>query len=71
MHLPRITLGSLLLVVAALSVGFASLKGNYLWFLGVSLMTIVGLLGAAIGANSDADRSGPYSSGPSSAVPPF
>ncbi len=58
MHPPRFILGRHLLVVAAFSVGFASMKGNHLLFIGLSMMTIIGLLGAAIGADPGASRPG-------------
>ena len=70
MHPPRLTIGSLLLIVAAFSVGLAALKGNHIWVSGMSMLTIFGLLGAALGACSDAGRPGPSSPGPSSAAPP-
>ncbi len=70
MHPPRPTIGSLLLIVAAFGVGLASLKGNHIWIGGMSILTILGLLGAAVGASSDAGRPGPSSPGPPSAVPP-
>ena len=59
MHLPRFTLSRHLFVVAACGVGFASMKGDHLWFIGLSMMTIIGLLGATIGADSDGVRPGP------------
>jgi hypothetical protein len=68
MHLPRFTIGSFALVVAALGVALASLKGNHLWFIGLSMMTIIGLLGAAIGAN-DLGRARPAAQGRSSVFP--
>ncbi len=71
MHPPRLTIGSLLLIVAAFGVGLAALKGDHIWRIGMSMLTIVGLLGAALGACSDAGRSGPSSKGPSPAVPPI
>ena len=62
MHVPRFTLGRHLLIVAAAGVGLASIKGNYLWFSGLSMMTIIALLGTAIGVDPDARR--PKPSGP-------
>jgi hypothetical protein len=66
--MPRLTIGQLLLIVAASCIGLASLNGNHIWFMGLSVMTIVGLLGAALGASSDASR--PSSPGQSSVFPP-
>ena len=57
----RFTIGRLLLIVAAFSVGFSALQGNHVWFLGMSVMTLVGLLGAAIGAGPGPSRPGPSS----------
>ncbi len=71
MHPPRFTIGSLLLIVAAFSIGLAALKGNDHRGIGVSMLTIIGLLGAALGACSNAGRPRPSSPGPSSAVPPI
>ena len=71
MHPPRFTIGQLLLIVAAFSIGLAALKGNDLRGIGVSMLTIIGLLGAALGACSDGGRPAPSSPGPSSAVPPI
>jgi hypothetical protein len=68
MHPPRFTIGQLLLIVTAFSIGLAALKGNDLRGIGLSMLMIVGLLGAALGAGSDAGRPGPSSPGPSSAV---
>jgi len=71
MHPPRFTIGQLLLIVAALSIGLAALKGNDLRGIGLSMLMIIGLLGAALGAWSDAGRPRPSSPGPPSAVPPI
>ena len=65
MHPPRFTIGQLLLIVAAFSTGLAALKGNHLWQSGLTMLTIMGLLLAALGACSDAGRPGPPSAGPS------
>ena len=54
MHPPRLTIGSVLFIVAAFSVGLASLKENDLKGIGLSMLMIIGLLGAAFGACSDA-----------------
>jgi hypothetical protein len=70
MHPPRFTIGQLLLIVAALGIGLAALQGNDLNGIGLSMLMIIGLLGAALGASPDAGRPGPLSSGPSSAAPP-
>jgi hypothetical protein len=59
MQPPRFTIGQLLFIVAAISVGLAALNGNQLWFSGLSMMTTLGLLIAAIGAGPDASRPGP------------
>jgi hypothetical protein len=59
MHPPRFTVGRHLLIVAACGVGLASMQGNHLWFMGLSMMTVIGLLGAAIGAGPEAARPGP------------
>ncbi|SIO57654.1 hypothetical protein SAMN05444166_5455 [Singulisphaera sp. GP187] len=56
MHPPRLTVGQILLVIAACSIGLASLNGNHLWFMGLSMLTIIGLLGMAVGAAPDAGR---------------
>ena len=61
MHPPRFTVGRHLLVIAACGVAFASMKGDHLWFMGLSMMTVIGLLGAAIGAGPEAARRGPSS----------
>ena len=71
MHPPRFTIGQLLLIVAALGIGLAALKGNDLQGIGLSMLMIIGLLGAALGACSDAGRPRPSSPGPPSAVPPL
>jgi hypothetical protein len=54
MHPPRFTIGSLLFIGAAFSTGFAALKENDLKGIGLSMLMIIGLLGAAFGACSDA-----------------
>jgi hypothetical protein len=56
---PQLTVDQLLFVVAALSVGLADLNGNQIWFSGLSMMTSIGLLIAAVGAAPDAGRTGP------------
>ena len=58
MHPPRLTIGSLLFIVAAFSIGLAALKENDLKGIGLSMLMIIGLLGAAFGAcsNAGADR---------------
>jgi hypothetical protein len=71
MHPPRFTIGQLLLIVAALGIGLAALKGNDLGGSGLSLLMIIGLLGAALWECSDAGRPRPSSPGPPSAVPPI
>jgi hypothetical protein len=71
MHPPQFTIGSLLFIVAAFSIGLAALKENDLKGIGLSMLMIIGLLGAALGAGSDAGRPKPSSPGPSSAVPPI
>lgn len=64
MHPPRLTIGRLMLVVAASGVGFASLQGNHVGFMGLSIMAVLGLLGAAIGAGTADGRSMPTSPQP-------
>jgi hypothetical protein len=54
MHPPRFTIGSLLFIVAAFSIGFAALKDNDLKGISLFMLMIIGLLGAAFGACSDA-----------------
>ena len=54
MHPPRLTIGSLLFIVAAFSIGLEALKENDLKGIGLSMLMIIGLLGAAFGACSDA-----------------
>ena len=71
MHPPQFTIGQLLLIVAALSIGLAALKGNDLRGIGLSMLMIIGLLGAALGACSDAGRPRPSSPGPPSVGPPI
>ena len=56
MHPPRFTIGSLLFIVAAFSIGLAALKENDLKGIGLSMLMIIGLLGASLGACSDAGR---------------
>ena len=65
MHPPRFTIGRLLFIIAACSIGLAALKENDLKGIGLSMLMIIGLLGAALGACSDAGRPGPSSPGPS------
>ena len=69
MHPPRFTIGQLLFIIVAFSIGLAALKENDLKGIGLSMLMIIGLLGAALGAYSDAGRPKPSSPGPSSAVP--
>ena len=45
----RFTIGRLLLLIAALCFALAALKGNHIWFNGMSLLTVLTLLTAAIG----------------------
>ncbi len=59
MNTSRFTTGRLLLLVAAFGVALASLQGNHVWFMGMSIMTVVGFLGAAVGAETGLSRSGP------------
>jgi hypothetical protein len=47
----RFTIVESLLLIAAFGVGLAAMKGDYLWFNGMSLFTILGLLIAAVGAS--------------------
>ena len=54
MHPPRSTIGSLLFIVAAFSIGLAALKEKDLEGIGLSMLMIIGLLGAAFGACFDA-----------------
>ena len=54
MHPPRFTIGQLLFIVAAFSIGLAALKENDLRGISLSMLMIIGLLGAAIGAGPDA-----------------
>ncbi len=61
MHPPRFTTGRHLLVIAACGISFASMQGNHLGFMGLSIMIVVGLLGAALGASPQPARSGPSS----------
>jgi hypothetical protein len=56
MRPPRSTIGSLLFIVAAFSIGLAALKENDLKGIGLSMLMIIGLLGASLGACSDAGR---------------
>ncbi len=63
MNSPRLTIGRLLLLIAAFGVVMAALQGNHVWFQGVSIMTVVGLLGAAIGAGTETGQPRP--------APPF
>jgi hypothetical protein len=59
MHPPRFTIGQLLLIVTAFSIGLAALKGNDLSGIGLSMLMIIGLLSAALGAGPGAGRPGP------------
>jgi hypothetical protein len=61
MHPPRFTIGQLLFIVTAFSIGLTTLKGNDLSSIGLSMLMIIGLLGAALGASPDAGRPGPPS----------
>jgi hypothetical protein len=54
MHPLRLTIGSLLFIVAAFSIGLAALKEKDLEGIGLSMLMIIGLLGAAFGACCDA-----------------
>jgi hypothetical protein len=63
MHPPHFTISSLLFLVAAFGVGFASLRGDHLWFSGLSLLTTLSLVISAIGASSDSGRRRPSSTG--------
>jgi hypothetical protein len=65
MHPPRFAIRQLLFIVAALSIGLAALKENDLSGIGLTMLMIIGLLGAALGACPDAGRPGPSSPGPS------
>jgi hypothetical protein len=56
MHPPRLSIGSLLLIVAALGVGLAALKEDDLRSISLSMLTILWLLGSALGACPDAVR---------------
>jgi hypothetical protein len=58
MHPPRFTIGQLLFIITAFSIGLTALKGNDLSGIGLSMLMIVGLLGAALGACPDAGRPG-------------
>ena len=49
MHPPRLTIGSLLFIVAAFSIGLATLKEKDLGGIGLSMLMIIGLLGAPSG----------------------
>jgi hypothetical protein len=71
MHPPQFTIGQFLFIVAAFGIGLSALKGNDLRGIGLSVLMIIGFLGAALGACSDAGRPRPSSPGPSSAVPPI
>jgi uncharacterized membrane protein YfcA len=59
MHPPRFSIASLLLIVAAFGVALAALKGNHVWFQGITIMTVLGLVGAAIGASPEPSRAAP------------
>jgi hypothetical protein len=64
MHPLRFTIGHLLLILAALGIGLAALKGNDLEGSGMSMLMIIALLLAALGECSNASRPRPSSSGP-------
>jgi hypothetical protein len=68
MHSPRFTIGQILLIVAAFGIGLAALMGNNIDGIGMSMLMIIGLLGAALGASPDSGRQRPSSPGPSSTV---
>ena len=63
MHPPRLTIGSLLFVISAFGIGLAALKENDLQGIGLSMLMIIGLLGAAFGAASDAGAVAPEGEG--------
>ena len=71
MHPPQFTIGQFLFIIVAFSIGLAALKGNDLRGIGLSMLMIIGLLGAALGACSDAGRPRPSSPGPPPTVPPI
>ena len=54
MHPPRLTIRSHLFIVAAFSIGLVALKEKDLSGIGLSMLLIIGLVGAAFGACSDA-----------------
>ncbi len=54
MHPLRFTIGSILFIVAALSIVLAAMTDNDLKGIGLSMLMIIGLLGAAFGACSEA-----------------
>lgn len=58
MH-PHFTISSLLLIIAAFSIWFAAQRGSYLGFMGISMIAIIGLVFAAIGAAAGTCRPGP------------
>jgi len=71
MHLPRFTIGQLLLIVTALGISLAALKGNDPGGIGLSMLIIIAFLGAALGESSNAGRRRPRSPGTPSAAPPI
>jgi hypothetical protein len=71
MHPLQFTIGRLLFIIAAFGIGMAALKENDLRGISLTMLMIIGLLGAALGARSDAGRPRPSSPGRSSAVPPI
>ncbi|WP_165069192.1 hypothetical protein [Paludisphaera rhizosphaerae] len=70
MQAPRITILAHALILAAIGVGLAALNGEYIWCSGMSLMTIVGLLGSALGACFDTDKPEPRRASPTVYPPP-
>jgi hypothetical protein len=56
MHAPRYTIGSVLFIVAAFSIVLAALKASDVRGIGLTMLMIIGLVGAALGACSDAGR---------------
>jgi hypothetical protein len=71
MHPPQFTIGQLLFIVAAFSIGLAALKGNDPRGIGLSMLMIILLLGAALGARFGAGGPRPSSPGPPSVFPPI
>jgi hypothetical protein len=54
MHPPRLTIGSHLFIVAAFCAGLVAMKEKDFDGIGLFMLMIIGLLGAAFGACSDA-----------------